>query len=107
MIYIHTHTYIFFFIYSDAGMDTSIDISEGKLANDTALTPTQPVNQLNGEINWNYEFHENHGRNIELDRKVIARRVASYNQGRKSRYTSKLMIIDGLFIILTTIFLQV
>ncbi|XP_043671711.1 neuralized-like protein 4 [Vespula pensylvanica] len=68
-------------IKNDAGMDTSIDISEGKLANDTTLTPTQAVNHLSGETNWNYEFHENHGRNIELDRKVIARRVASYNQG--------------------------
>lgn len=99
MIYIYI-----FLIYSDAGMDTSIDISEGKLANDTTLTPTQPVNHLSGETNWNYEFHENHGRNIELDRKVIARRVASYNQGIKSTNTRKWKIINRLFIIRTTIF---
>lgn len=28
-----------------------------------------------------YEFHDNHGRNIELVSKNVARRVASYNQG--------------------------
>lgn len=42
-----------------------------------------PENQLSiGSCNLVYDFHENHGRNIEisLDRKV-AKRVASYNQG--------------------------
>lgn len=29
----------------------------------------------------NYEFHENHGRNIELEGKRVAKRVASYNKG--------------------------
>ncbi|KYN07792.1 Neuralized-like protein 4 [Cyphomyrmex costatus] len=44
---------------NDAGMDTSIDV----------------------DGDWSYEFHENHGRNIQLETKMIAKRVASYNQG--------------------------
>nr|XP_033337395.1 neuralized-like protein 4 [Megalopta genalis] len=67
---------------NDAGMDTSMDVSEGKLANEATLTPTQPVVVHSiGEADWNYEFHENHGRNIQLESKITARRVASYNQG--------------------------
>ncbi|KZC09170.1 Neuralized-like protein 4 [Dufourea novaeangliae] len=66
---------------NDAGMDTSVDVSEGKLANEATLTPTQPAVQATDEIDWNYEFHENHGRNIQLETKTNARRVASYNQG--------------------------
>ncbi|XP_011150194.1 neuralized-like protein 4 isoform X2 [Harpegnathos saltator] len=67
---------------NDAGMDTSMDTSEGKLINEATLTPTQPsavVPLVDGD--WSYEFHENHGRNIQLETKTIARRVASYNQG--------------------------
>ncbi|KAG7212691.1 hypothetical protein KM043_012968 [Ampulex compressa] len=66
---------------NDAGMDTSIEVSEGKLVNEVTLTPTQPINNITGEADWNYEFHENHGRNIQLETKSIAKRVASYNQG--------------------------
>ncbi|XP_076180899.1 neuralized E3 ubiquitin protein ligase 4 [Ptiloglossa arizonensis] len=66
---------------NDVGMDTSVDVSEGKLVNDITLTPTQPAAHLVGESDWNYEFHENHGRNIQLETKTIAKRVASYNQG--------------------------
>ncbi|OAD58573.1 Neuralized-like protein 4 [Eufriesea mexicana] len=66
---------------NETGMDTSIDVSEGKLLNNATLTPTQSAAQLVGESDWNYEFHENHGRNIQLETKTIARRVASYNQG--------------------------
>nr|XP_012135898.1 PREDICTED: uncharacterized protein LOC100874771 isoform X5 [Megachile rotundata] len=66
---------------NDAGMDTSADVSEGKLVNDVTLTPTQSTPHLVGESDWSYEFHENHGRNIQLETKTIARRVASYNQG--------------------------
>lgn len=62
-------------------MDTSADVSEGKLVNDVTLTPTQTTPHLVGESDWSYEFHENHGRNIQLETKTIARRVASYNQG--------------------------
>lgn len=71
----------YLFIFSDVGMDTSVDVSEGKLVNDITLTPTQPAAHLVGESDWNYEFHENHGRNIQLETKTIAKRVASYNQG--------------------------
>lgn len=70
-----------YFIYSDAGMDTSVDVSEGKLVNDATLTPTQSAAHFIGENDWSYEFHENHGRNIQLESKTSARRVASYNQG--------------------------
>lgn len=63
------------------GVDTSIDGSEAKLLNELALTPTQPISSSTGEIDCSYEFHENHGRNVELERKTTARRVASYNQG--------------------------
>ncbi|XP_076684468.1 neuralized E3 ubiquitin protein ligase 4 [Andrena cerasifolii] len=66
---------------NDAGMDTSADISEAKLVNDVTLTPTQCGANSVGESDWNYEFHENHGRNIQLETKTTARRVASYNQG--------------------------
>ncbi|XP_012261174.2 neuralized-like protein 4 isoform X1 [Athalia rosae] len=66
---------------NDAGMDTSIDISEAKLLNEMVLTPTQLITSSTGELDYNYEFHENRGRNIELERKTTARRVASYNQG--------------------------
>ncbi|XP_011253372.1 neuralized-like protein 4 [Camponotus floridanus] len=68
---------------NDAGMDTSIDVSEGKLMNEATLTPTQPAiaNVTVGDGDWSYEFHENHGRNIQLETKTIAKRVASYNQG--------------------------
>lgn len=69
---------------NDAGMDTSIDVSEGKLMNEAALTPTQlvVVSVISiGDGDWSYEFHENHGRNIQLETKTIAKRVASYNQG--------------------------
>ena len=62
-------------------MDTSVDVSEGKLINDAALTPTQSAAHFIGESDWSYEFHENHGRNIQLETKTSARRVASYNQG--------------------------
>lgn len=72
---------MFFLAYSDTGMDTSIDVSEGKLVNDATLTPTQSAGHLVGEADWGYEFHENHGRNIQLETKITARRVASYNQG--------------------------
>ena len=70
-----------YFICSDTGMDTSVDVSEGKLINDAALTPTQSAAHFIGESDWSYEFHENHGRNIQLETKTSARRVASYNQG--------------------------
>ncbi|XP_012173117.2 neuralized-like protein 4 isoform X1 [Bombus terrestris] len=66
---------------NDAGMDTSVDVSEGKLVNDATLTPTQSAAHFIGENDWSYEFHENHGRNIQLESKTSARRVASYNQG--------------------------
>lgn len=68
---------------NDAGMDTSIDVSEGKLVNEVTLTPTQTavVGLTASDGDWSYEFHENHGRNIQLETKTIARRVASYNQG--------------------------
>ncbi|XP_066581043.1 neuralized-like protein 4 [Prorops nasuta] len=68
-------------IRNDAGMDTSIDASESKMINDMILTPTQPSLNLMGDTDWTYEFHENHGRNIELEKKSVAKRVASYNQG--------------------------
>ncbi|KYN19197.1 Neuralized-like protein 4 [Trachymyrmex cornetzi] len=68
---------------NDAGMDTSIDVSEGKLINETTLTPTQvtATGLTASDGDWSYEFHENHGRNIQLETKTIAKRVASYNQG--------------------------
>ncbi|CAL7942693.1 unnamed protein product [Xylocopa violacea] len=66
---------------NDAGMDTSVDVSEGKLLNDATLTPSQSTGFLSGENDWSYEFHENHGRNVQLETKTTARRVASYNQG--------------------------
>ncbi|XP_011877587.1 PREDICTED: neuralized-like protein 4 isoform X2 [Vollenhovia emeryi] len=69
---------------NDAGMDTSIDVSEGKLINDVTLTPTQATavaSLVAGDGDWSYEFHENHGRNIQLETKTVAKRVASYNQG--------------------------
>ncbi|KAK0166865.1 hypothetical protein PV327_004339 [Microctonus hyperodae] len=65
---------------NDGGTDTSIDVSESKM-NDIVLTPTQPVVMSTNEIDWCYEFHENHGRNVELEGRTLARRVASYNQG--------------------------
>ncbi|XP_043280017.1 neuralized-like protein 4 isoform X2 [Venturia canescens] len=68
-------------IRNDTGVDTSIDGSEAKLLNEIALTPTQPISSSTGDIDWGYEFHENHGRNVELEKKTTARRVASYNQG--------------------------
>lgn len=80
LIYMRRHIF-YYFVRSDAGMDTSVDVSEGKLVNDVMLTPTQCVPHTVGENSWNYEFHENHGRNIQLETKTIARRVASYNQG--------------------------
>lgn len=80
-------------------MDTSIDISEGKLVNDTILTPTQSTH-LTGENDWNYEFHENHGRNIQLETKTIARRVASYNQGIAYFYKYKFINYNIFYIIL-------
>ncbi|KYN44842.1 Neuralized-like protein 4 [Trachymyrmex septentrionalis] len=68
---------------NDAGMDTSIDVSEGKLINETTLTPTQVTTTglTASDGDWSYEFHENHGRNIQLETKTTAKRVASYNQG--------------------------
>ncbi|XP_012233137.1 neuralized-like protein 4 isoform X2 [Linepithema humile] len=68
---------------NDGVMDTSIDVSEGKLMNETTLTPTQPAATvpIASDGDWIYEFHENHGRNIQLETMTIARRVASYNQG--------------------------
>ncbi|CAD6237103.1 GSCOCG00002142001-RA-CDS, partial [Cotesia congregata] len=66
---------------NDGGMDTSIDASEAKLQ-EIILTPTQPIITSTGEtVDWCYEFHENHGRNVELEGQTVARRVASYNQG--------------------------
>ncbi|XP_044577539.1 neuralized-like protein 4 isoform X2 [Cotesia glomerata] len=65
---------------NDGGMDTSIDASEAKLQ-EIILTPTQPIVTSTGETDWCYEFHENHGRNVELEGQTVARRVASYNQG--------------------------
>lgn len=68
-----------------------MDVSEGKLVNDVILTPTQPPPiHLTGESDWNYEFHENHGRNVQLETKLIARRVASYNQGTINVFELKL-----------------
>lgn len=61
-------------------MDTSVDTSEAKLLNEMVLTPTQAM--TSSDDNWSYEFHENHGRNVQLETKSIARRVASYNQGK-------------------------
>lgn len=87
-------------IYSDAGMDTSIDMSEGKLVNDTILTPTQSATHLTAENDWSYEFHENHGRNIQLETKTIARRVASYNQGIIYSYKYKFINFNIFYIIL-------
>lgn len=68
---------------NDAGMDTSIDVSEGKLINEATLTPTQTTatGLTTSDGDWSYEFHENHGRNIQLETKTVAKRVASYNQG--------------------------
>ncbi|XP_028049148.1 neuralized-like protein 4 [Monomorium pharaonis] len=69
---------------NDAGMDTSIDVSEGKLINEATLTPTQATATgltAANDGDWSYEFHENHGRNIQLETKTVAKRVASYNQG--------------------------
>lgn len=67
---------------NDAGMDTSIDASEGKLTNEATLTPMQPpAIGPTSDGDWSYEFHENHGRNIQLETKTVAKRVASYNQG--------------------------
>lgn len=68
---------------NDPGMDTSIDVSEGKLINEVTLTPTQATGTglTTSDGDWSYEFHENHGRNIQLETKTVARRVASYNQG--------------------------
>ncbi|XP_012271059.1 neuralized-like protein 4 isoform X2 [Orussus abietinus] len=68
-------------IRNDVGMDTSVEVSEAKLFNEMVLTPTQPIVTSTGDVDWNYEFYENHGRNVELERKTVARRVASYNQG--------------------------
>ncbi|XP_008559824.1 neuralized-like protein 4 [Microplitis demolitor] len=65
---------------NDGGMDTSVDASEAKLQ-EILLTPTQPVVTSTGETDWCYEFHENRGRNVELEGQTVARRVASYNQG--------------------------
>lgn len=67
---------------SDAGMDTLVDTyGEGKLLNDVLTTPTQLTVASIGETDWIYEFHENHGRNVQLEKKTVAKRVASYNQG--------------------------
>ncbi|XP_034946058.1 neuralized-like protein 4 [Chelonus insularis] len=45
----------------------------------SSMLPT--VIASTGETDYGYEFHENHGKNIELDGRTVARRVASYNQG--------------------------
>lgn len=63
-------------------MDTSVDTSEAKLLNERAFTPTQPLPSFSGESDWSFEFHENHGRNVQLKSKTTAKRVASYNQGK-------------------------
>lgn len=63
-------------------MDTSLDTcGEGKLMNEIVTTPTQLTVGSIGETDWSYEFHENHGRNVQLEKKTVAKRVASYNQG--------------------------
>ena len=65
-------------------MDTSIDTcGEGKLLNEIVTTPTQIAVASIGETDWSYEFHENHGRNVQLEKKTVAKRVASYNQGNR------------------------
>jgi neuralized-like protein 4 len=65
-------------------MDTSVDTcGEGKLLNEL-ITPTQNLLPWIGEADWPYEFHENHGRNVQLEKKTIAKRVASYNQGKRA-----------------------
>lgn len=81
-------------------MDTSIDVSEGKLMNNATLTPTQSAAQFVGESDWNYEFHENHGRNIQLETKTTARRVASYNQGIIYSYSYKSINCNAVYIML-------
>lgn len=64
-------------------MDTSADIcGDGKLMNEAVTTPVQLMTAPIGETDWIYEFHENHGRNVQLEKKTVARRVASYNQGK-------------------------
>ncbi|OXU27740.1 hypothetical protein TSAR_003159 [Trichomalopsis sarcophagae] len=69
-------------IRNEAGMDTSVDTcGEGKQINEIVTTPTQLTVASIGETDWSYEFHENHGRNVQLEKKTVARRVASYNQG--------------------------
>lgn len=71
-----------FLSVSDPGMDTSTDASEAKLLSEMILTLAQPPNNFADEAaTYAYEFHENHGRNIEIERRSVARRVASYNQG--------------------------
>ncbi|XP_063987913.1 neuralized-like protein 4 [Diachasmimorpha longicaudata] len=65
---------------NDLGMETSIEISEAKLS-ELPNTPVQLAVSSIMEIDLGYEFHENHGRNVELEGRTIARRVASYNQG--------------------------
>ncbi|KAL7305937.1 hypothetical protein TKK_0001411 [Trichogramma kaykai] len=67
-------------IRSDGAMETSVDACiESKALEPT--TPTQATQTLAGESDYAYEFYENHGRNVQLDKKTTARRVASYNQG--------------------------
>ncbi|XP_051170351.1 neuralized-like protein 4 [Leptopilina boulardi] len=68
-------------IRNDIGMESSIENSEAKLLNEIVLTPTQPINASVGDVDYCYEFHENHGRNVQLEKRITARRVASYNQG--------------------------
>lgn len=63
-------------------MELSYDAcGEGKLLNDLVTTPTQLAVASIGDSEWSYEFHENHGRNVQLEKKTVAKRVASYNQG--------------------------
>ncbi|XP_014472796.1 PREDICTED: neuralized-like protein 4 isoform X2 [Dinoponera quadriceps] len=66
---------------NDAGMDTSMDVSEGKLINEATPPPVVLPSAAGDSGDWNYEFHENHGRNVQLEARTLARRVASYNQG--------------------------
>ena len=67
---------------SDGGMEISTDAcGEAKLLEPIA-SPTQILTTVpTGEMDWAYEFHENHGRNVKLEKKTVAKRVASYNQG--------------------------
>lgn len=59
-----------------------LTLEQEQVKNDSTLEVESSSSSKAGYTFTRYEFHENHGRNIELlgDR-LVARRVASYNQG--------------------------